>query len=313
MDLKQLRYFARIADVGNMTRAAEALHVAQPALTQQVANLEAELGVRVFDRGRHGVRLTSAGEVLYGYAISLLKQVEDAREAVRDETQHPSGRVVVGIPGSTGKLVAVPLLRRLASYDRIRLEIVERPSAELLALVAGGRVDLAIVVDAAAGRGTTITPLLLEELYVVLARGAAGKKTSLTLRDVAAQPLVLPSAPSTIRQRIDTSLMEAGLAHRVVAEVSATDLLVRVVAAGLGWTILPWSAVGDEVRRGLVDALPIRRRRLSREVSVCVSDTVPLSRATEVVRAGLLDVVDELLVAGAWTGAERVGTATENP
>ena len=100
--------------------------------------------------------------------------------------------------------------------------------------------------------------------------------------------------------------MEAGLPHRVVAEVSATDLLVRVVAAGLGWTILPWSAVGDEVRRGLVDALPIRRRRLSREVSVCVSDTVPLSRATEVVRAGLLDVVDELLVAGAWTGAERV-------
>src|SRR6478672_8478325 len=186
MDLKQLRYFARIADAGNMTRAAEALHIAQPALTQQIANLEAELGVRVFDRGRHGVRLTSAGEVLYGYATSLLKQVEDAREAVRDETQHPSGRVVVGIPGSTGKLVAVPLLRRLASYDRIRLEIVERPSAELLALVAGGRVDLAIVVDAPAARGTTITPLLLEELYVVLARGAAGKKTSLTLRDVAA-------------------------------------------------------------------------------------------------------------------------------
>ena len=114
MDLKQLRYFARIADVGNMTRAAEALHVAQPALTQQVANLEAELGVRVFDRGRHGVRLTSAGEVLYGYAISMLKQAEDAREAVRDETQHPSGRVVIGIPGSTGKLVVVPLLRRLA-------------------------------------------------------------------------------------------------------------------------------------------------------------------------------------------------------
>jgi LysR family nitrogen assimilation transcriptional regulator len=306
MDLKQLRYFARIADLGNMTRAAESLHIAQPALTQQVANIEAELGVRVFDRGRHGVRLTSAGEVLYGYAVSLLKQVEDAREAVRDETQHPSGRVVVGIPGSTGKLVIVPLLRQLSSFDRIRLEIVERPSAELLALVAGGRVDLAVVVDVPASRGTTISPLLREELYVILARGAAGKKTSLTLRDVAAQPLVLPSAPSTIRQRIDTSLVEAGLTHRVVAEVSATDLLVRVVAAGLGWTILPWSAVGDEVGRGLVDALPIRRRQLSRELAVCVSDTVPLSRATEVVRASLLSVVDDLLATAAWTGAQRV-------
>ena len=88
---------------------------------------------------------------------------------------------------------------------------------------------------------------------------------------------------------------------------------MRVVTAGLGWTILPWSAVGDEVPSRSGRRAPIRRRRLSRQVSVCVSDTVPLSRATEVVRAGLLAVVDELLLAGAWTGAERIVPATEVP
>jgi LysR family nitrogen assimilation transcriptional regulator len=306
MDFKQLRYFARIAEAGNMTRASESLRIAQPALTQQIANLEADLGVRVFDRGRHGVTLTSAGDVLYGYAISVLKQLEDARVAVRDETEHPSGRVVVGISGSAGKVLAVPLVRALAGYDRIVLEIVERPSAELLALVAGGRLDVAIVVDAPARRGASITPLLMEDLYVILPRGTAGTKASVSLAEVAAQPLILPSPPSTIRQRVDTAFMDARLPYRLVAEVSTTDMLVRVVRAGLGWTILPWAAVGDEVNRRLVDTRPIRRRRLRRELSLCVSATVPLSRASEVVRASLLAILDEAVTSGAWTGVERV-------
>jgi LysR family nitrogen assimilation transcriptional regulator len=306
VDVRQLRYFAHIADVGNMTRAAESLHVAQPALTQQIANLEAELGVRVFDRGRHGVQLTAAGEVLYGYAVSVLKQLEDARAAVRDEAEHPGGRVVIGIPGSTGKLVSVPLLRHLAAYDRILLEIVERPSAELLSLVARGRVDIAIVVDAPVGRGTTITPLVLEDLYVITPRGAGRDRANVGLREVAEHPLILPSAPSTIRQRIDTAFMDARLGYQLAAEVSATDMLVRLVAAGLGWTILPWAAVSDEVSRGLVDALPVRRHRLRRELALCVSDTVPLSRATELARSGVLGVIEALTAGGAWQGVEYI-------
>src|SRR5437868_6581312 len=105
MDFKQLRYFTHIADFGNMTRASESLHIAQPALTQQIANLESELGTRVFDRSTQGVKLTPAGDVLYRHAKSLLKQLDDARTAVRDETEHPTGSVAIGIPGSTGKVI----------------------------------------------------------------------------------------------------------------------------------------------------------------------------------------------------------------
>ena len=309
MDFKQLKYFACIAERGNMTRAAEDLHVAQPALTKHMANLEAELGVRVFDRGRNGVRLTSAGDVLYVQAKSLLRHLDDARAAVRDETEHPSGRVVIGMSGSTSKLVVVPLLRRLAHLQRSWLEIVERPSDELRSLVAIGAVDIAIVVDAQMSHGTSILPLLLEDLYVILPHGSAGSQTSLSLRDIVGQPLVLPAAPNTIRQHIDAALREARLDYRLVAESSASDVLVRMVAAGLGWTILPWAAVGDEVLRGLLDALPIRGHRLRRELGLCVSDAIPPSRATEVVRATLLELVDELVTAGAWPGVERVPVA----
>jgi len=95
MDLKQLKYFISIADFGSMTRASESLNIAQPALTQQVAKLEADLRTRVFDRGTSGVKLTPAGAVLYRYAKSIIKQVDDARLAVSDEDKYPTGRVTI--------------------------------------------------------------------------------------------------------------------------------------------------------------------------------------------------------------------------
>lgn len=306
MDIKQLRYFTHIADLGNMTRASESLHIAQPALTQQIANLESELDTRVFDRSPAGMKLTPAGEVLYRYAKSVLKQLEDARTAVRAEHQAPGGSVSVGIAGSTGKMVAVPLLTAVAAHERIVLEIVERPSADLQALVARGRVDMAVLVDAQPWRGASLTPLLHEDLYAI-APPQHTDKASVTLEELAAQPLILPSPPSTIRQRVDTSFLNAGLKYKLVGEISSTDMLLRVIAAGLGWTLLPWSAVGEESARGMVKAMPIDKLRLTRELSLCVADTVPLGRAAEIVRDHLLSILEKLAASGKWRGTQWVG------
>ncbi|CAN7598874.1 LysR substrate-binding domain-containing protein [Caballeronia sp. LjRoot29] len=302
MDFKQLRCFARIAELGNMTRASEVLCIAQPALSQQIANLEAELNTRLFDRSAHGVRPTSAGEVLYRHARSLLKQFEDVRVAITQEGDRPNGRVSIGIPGSTGKILPVPLLRELIGFEGILLEIVERPSAELIDLVAAGKLDIAITVDAQPRRGTTLTPVVLEELYVVLPSKDKPKKSSLRLKEVAAHPLILPSAPSTIRQRIEAALLDEHLKYRLVSEVSATDMLIRLVAAGIGWTILPWTAVADEMNDGTICISPISGRSLQRGLSLCVSDAFPLGRAAEVVRDSVVRILDRLLASGQWIG-----------
>ncbi|RQS26835.1 MULTISPECIES: LysR substrate-binding domain-containing protein [unclassified Burkholderia] len=306
MDFKQLKYFARIAELGNMTRASEALRIAQPALSQQIANLEGELDTRLFDRTAHGVRLTGAGEVLYRHAKSLLKQFEDVRVAVSQEGEHPSGRVVIGIPGSTGKILAVRLLEELRAYERILLEIVERPSAELVDLIANGKIDIAIAVDAQPRRGTTILPFIHEELYVVYPASENIEKKTLRLKDVARHPLILPSIPSTIRQRIDAAFLDEHLAFRLVSEVSATDMLVRLVTARLGWTVLPWSAVAEYVERGQIGIASISGRTLQRELSLCVSDSLPLSRAAEVVRDTVVKVLEDMLASGKWEGARLI-------
>jgi LysR family nitrogen assimilation transcriptional regulator len=304
MDIKQLKYFISIADLGSMTRASESLNIAQPALTQQIAKLEADLRARVFDRGTSGVKLTPAGEVLYRYAKSIIKQVDDARLAVSDEDGHPTGKVTIGIPGSTGKLLSVPLLQKLKKQGRILLEIVERPSAELLPLVANGKLDVAVVVDAVPGRGVTLSPILLEDLLVVAARDALGARRSLTLKEVAAAPLVLPSRPSTIRQRVETALMDAQLTCQLVGEVSATDMLVRVVRAGIGLTLLPWSAVSEDICRGELVALPIRNLRLRRELAICISDTLPLSNASQFVKESIVEIARQLVSSRQWLRVE---------
>lgn len=308
MDFKQLKYFARIAELGNMTRASEALCIAQPALSQQMANLESELKTRLFDRSVQGVKPTPAGDVLYRHAKSLLKQFEDVRLAVSQETERPSGRVAIGIPGSTGKILSVPLLKELAGFEGILLEIVERPSAELVDLVAAGKLDIAIAVDAQPRRGTSVTPILLETLYVILPAHERPKKNTIRLKEVAAHPLILPSAPSTIRQRIEAALLDEHLKYRLVSEVSATDMLVRLVAAGIGWTVLPWTAVADDMSRGTICIASISGRSLQRELSLCVSDALPLGRAAEVVRERLVAILDELFASKSWAGAVPVAS-----
>lgn len=307
MDLKQLRYFTKISELGNMTRASENLRIAQPALSQQISNLEAELNTRLFDRGVYGVRLTTAGEVLYGYAKSLLRQVQDVKDAVTQEVQHPTGRVAIGIPGSTAKMLAEPLLQAVLAGGTVLLEIVERPSAELIDLVATGKLDLAIVVDAQARKGARITPLFTEQMCAVLPPSQVSTKAAVKLSELAANPLILPASPSTIRQRVEAALLNRHLKYQIVSEVSTTDLLIRLVSAGLGWTVLPWSAVVEDAERfGRVQALPIKGHPMEREISLCSSDAFPLSRAAEVIEEYVTCILSNLIHEGGWRGAHLI-------
>jgi LysR family transcriptional regulator, nitrogen assimilation regulatory protein len=109
MELRQLRYFVAIVDHGSLSRAALVLHVAQPALTQQLRQLEEELGAQLLHRSAQGVVSTDAGKVFYDHAQAILKQVADARSAVT-QSARPSGSVTMGLPHSISGALALPLL-----------------------------------------------------------------------------------------------------------------------------------------------------------------------------------------------------------
>jgi LysR family nitrogen assimilation transcriptional regulator len=102
--------------------------------------------------------------------------------------------------------------------------------------------------------------------------------------------------------------MDAQLTCRLAGEVSATDMLVRVVRAGIGWTLLPWSAVSDDINRGDMVALPIRNLRLRRELAICVSDTLPLSNAAQLVRDSISEITRHLISSKQWMRVELVSS-----
>ncbi len=311
MDIKQLRYFLATVDHGNMTRAAESLHIAQPALSQQIAGLEREIGSKLLDRSVRGVRPTATGEVLYRHAKGLMRHVEDLKGAVTFQKEHPSGRVAIGVPGSTARILVIPLLAALRKYPGILIEITERPSSELSGLISQGSLDMAIAIDALPQRGVRIEPLFHEDLFVIVSPSLPLRKPSgITLEQLARMPLVLPTAPNTIRTRLDLAFLNANVNYELVAEISATDLLIHVVQHGAMCSVLPWSAIHLEVKEKRLRAAPFLPAPITREVSLCSSEDVGLSEAAHIVRELVLDILDTLHHKGDWKGSSKVRAAS---
>ncbi|MDH6594129.1 LysR family nitrogen assimilation transcriptional regulator [Variovorax sp. TBS-050B] len=310
MDLRHLRYFVKVVELRSITAAAEALFIAQPSLSQHMANLESELGVALLERSVQGTRPTAMGELLYRHAKGILRQVDDARSAIRSGSEAPAGRVAIGLPTSTSRVLAAPLLARLQEhYPLIELELVEASSGDLAGQVAVDRLALAVTMDAREDARLRIERLLEEELFVVVGADRRTPK-ALGLHALAAMPLLLPTHPNSVRVAVERLLQPHGLRCQLVAETSAVEILLLAVERGLGATILPMSAFTLAEQMHRVRGVPISGRPLTREVSLSVSVSAARSPAVQCVRESLLQTVHDEVAQGRWPGVRRFGTAT---
>jgi len=304
MDLRQLRYYTRIVELESITAAAHALHVAQPSLSQHIAHLEAELDTVLLLRSPLGVRPTETGRVLYQHAKTVLRQVEEASAAVARTRQTPSGHVTVGLPTSTSRVLALPLIDRVAeTLPGITLELIEASTYSLAESVAAQRLDMAIAMEVRPRQGMRTLPLFEEELMLV-GLPIAGREQAISLEETAALPLLLPSFPNSVRVIVERACSEAGLPVTLVAETSAVSILLTCVRHGRGWTVLPWSALaeGNTVAHDIV-GIPILNDTLRRRATLCVSAVAATSLACLAVEHTLAGVVRELIEGGRWRGA----------
>ncbi|MBR8302336.1 LysR family transcriptional regulator [Burkholderia dolosa] len=295
MDLRQLRYFVKVVECANVTRASEMLHVAQPAVSQQIRNLESEMGMLLLDRSSQGVTPTAAGLTLHRHALQLLREADRTRELLRQDAETPQGKVTVGLPSSTSRVLAMPLaLAVRARYPGIVLELMEVPSAELPEAISSGRIDVAIVADAVQARGIKTEYLLSEALYLFAWQEFDLRREPIRVTDLSRMPLVLPSAPNSIRTRVELALRERGLACHVVLEASSAALLFSAVAAKIGVTVLPWSAAHAELDRNTLKLVRINNRHFKRDLSLCWRDTPLLSNAVVKVKATMMEMASLL-------------------
>src|SRR3954463_395306 len=208
MDLRQLEYFVRVAELGSFTRAATELDVAQPALSRQVRLLEVELRQSLLVRNGRGAVPTEAGRLLLEHGRGILHQVERAREDLGRLRGGLAGRVAVGLPNSVARVLTLPLTRAFReSLPEARLSISEGLSSGLQEGLASGRLDIVVLYNAQPSRELDLSPLLEEELLLVRPRPRGLHEDPppgpVDLAEVAPLPLVIPRRGNAIRMHVE--------------------------------------------------------------------------------------------------------------
>ena len=297
MNLRRLKYFVKIVDVGSLTQAADILHIAQPALSQQLATLEGEVRQQLLVRTKRGVTPTEAGKVLYRHAQLILRQCEQARVDMDAAGHALSGAVSVGLaPGTAAAALSMPLLRATRTrHPGILLYLNETYGTTLSELIMNGRMDLAVLYGGrTAVHGLAFLPLLKEQLFVVGPRRMAQPPDEVPLSELASLDLFLARPYNVVRKMVDEAFAGIGAAPRVVAEIESASTLTAVIAEGLGATILPAS-----MAREVTQSCDAWRSRIVEPVieaplALCQSDHLPLSEPAAAIKAILLELVAEL-------------------
>lgn len=307
MELRQLRYYVAIVDHGSLSRAAGTLHVAQPALTQQLRQLEEELGAQLLHRSAQGVACTDAGKVFYEHAQAILKQVADARSAVVQSTTRPSGAVTLGLPHSISGALALPLLiAAREQYPEITLQLTEEISGNLTEQLKSGRINLAVLFDDGQLGQFEAAPLVEEQMMFVCRAGSgfAPARGAVTLAQAVAGPLILPAQQQGVRPRIESVARAHGLQLGAVIEINSIAILKSALLADMGATILPVAPVQQEVQAGALEAHALRSPAISRTVMLCASRNIPLTNAAAAIRRLAVSVAHGLCESGSWPGAK---------
>jgi LysR family nitrogen assimilation transcriptional regulator len=309
MELRQLRYFVAIVDHGSLSRAALVLHVAQPALTQQLRQLEEELGAQLLHRSAQGVLSTDAGKVFYEHAQAILKQIGDAKSAVTQSTTKPTGTVTLGLPQSISGALALPMLMAVrTAYPEISLQLTEELSGNLTEQLKSGRINLAVLFDDGQLTQFTTTQMIEEEMYFVCRASSRFACTdgTLTLAQAVTPTLMLPGLQHGLRPRIENTARSAGLVLNDVIEINSITILKSAILADMGATILPLAPLLDEIERGAMQARAIRDPAISRTVALCASKSIPLTNAAAAVARLVLEVTRDLCHSGRWLGARML-------
>ena len=253
MDLKQLEYFVRVAELGSFTRAAMALDVAQPALSRQVRLLEVELRQNLLVRNGRGATPTEAGKLLLEHGRGILHQVERAREELGRVRGALAGRVAIGLPPSLARVLTVPLTRAFrAQLPEASISISEGLSVTMQEWLTTGRLDIAVLYNAQPAPEIDITPLQDEELVLIQPRPPGLPEDPppgpMALRDVAALPLVIPSRPNAVRMHVEAEMANIGCRPIVALEIDGVSAILDLVTDGAGAALLSRNAVASSIR-----------------------------------------------------------------
>lgn len=309
MDFKQLKAFLTVAETGNVTRAAELLHLVQPAVTRQLKLLEEDIGSPLFERARHGMVLTAAGHSLVGYARRAMLELERARAEIAGASNGVGGLVTLGLLPSSIDALAGPLVSALATrYPGIQVRISMGYAGTLLKWLESGEVDAALLYGAERSSDIQTKPLIEEPLWVIGPKDAKLRKNRpVTLGDLTATPLVLPSTSHGIRTLVDHACAVSNTELRISAETNALSVQRSLVLSGHGWTILPPIAVADDLRSKQLTGAPLTNPAITRTIVLAIPSNRPTAAHVRTAIEELTECAKLAVKGGVWLEGRWLG------
>ena len=297
MDLKQIAYFVRVAELGSFTRASVALAIAQPALSRQIRLQEVELRQNLLLRNGRGVTLTEAGRLMLEHGRGILHQVERAREDLGRARGALAGRVTVGLPPSLARLLTVPISRAFRQQlPAAALSITEGLSISMQEWLQNGRLDIALLYNPPTSPELETVHLMAEELFAVSPRTDTSGDVAepIALQALARQLLVVPSRPNALRMLLERQMADIGCQPRIAMEIDGVPAILDLVSEGVGYAVLPGHAVQTSAHPQRYLLHPITEPRVVGQVYL-VTSARRASTLTQQAMVGLIrDLVTQL-------------------
>jgi len=304
MELSQLRTLIHVAELGSLSKAAERLGIAQPALSRQIRMLEEELAVRLFARHGRGMILTDKGREILEHATRVMVELEEIRAAASDLDTPLRGRIGIGFPPTVADIISVPLVAAFGkAHPQVELRLVGAYTGYLLDWLHRGEIDLAVLYDPHSARSLRSQPLLLENLFLIGPpdSGLSGTR-AIPFKDLEGRRVLLPSTRHGLRTIVEQCAMEAGISLNVAVEADSYATLKDLVRHGHGWTILPLPPIHDDIATNrlaaapLIDPVPVRRLVLSYPADR------PVLRLARFAGDTIADIVTDHVERGIWPG-----------
>lgn len=275
MELRQLQYFVEVAKREHVTEAAVQLHVAQSAVSLQISKLEDELGVSLFDRVGRNVKLTQIGKSFLVHVNKALKELENAKQNVKEYLDPEQGTIKVGYPTSLASHLLPTVISAFREDNpKITFHLRQGSYASLIEAVKSGDLDLAFLGPVPSNepdiKGTTLFTEKLSAL--VHFSHPLAKSNTIALTDLRTDDFVLFPKGYVLQQIVVDACKQAGFIPNIASEGEDMDALKGLVSAGIGTTLLPDSTISDSVPRFTVK-VPIADPKVTRTVGIIIPKT----------------------------------------
>lgn len=298
MRTRQLEYFIRVCELGSLTKAAQVLNIAQPALGLQLSALDREMGVRLLERGTSGTQPTAAGLLFLDEAKAMLARLSDLKRQLHEQAANEVQTLTLGMTPSLMALLASRLVERIAAVaPRITLTFLEQLSSGLLEGVHARHLELALLYDAPESPLYTLEPQLRETLYLVARPGTPLDRAGpIAMKELGNVDFVLPSEGDLLRETLERALRSADIPFHAAHSINSMPAIKAIVERGLGYGFLPMAAIAAEVEAGQLVArriVPPMTRKLYLLRARSLRPDQPLDLVIDVIRRTVRELRDE--------------------